>query len=508
MAATAQPSRSFIGVSRSRDIWRSIARSLRRTRSRFVTSPATPGTATGDNLDRVRLGRWHAPKTSLLALLIFSFVLRVWLIVQGGQYYWPDERRYRAAQTAAAEIVSGDVTAALNTLQTAEHFLFKVIALIPALAEQAVGANSRIPALFLALFSVASIGALWIIARRLGFTEREALLAAFLLACSSTWLYYSRHLLPYDVALALGLFALIVALRMPAIPRDSWLCGLLCSTSFLSYAGYWNLAAFVMLTRVMWQATTAQAISSRAWHIAGGFMAPILALLVVSAVTGGDMLGQFVSFSRTVTQGEFDEGWSLPFAFLWHAEHGLAALWLLAFALGLYGFVTRRNRSNLPLAAVLFVYGTLVIASVGFEVFVVYGRTARQLVPFLCLIAAEQLYRLTSTIPRARRVVAIASVLIALQAIFNLWTPFSQVFPSEFRERAQAIAAATGDEPVEFRFADHIYPLPLPDANGGARVLVREPHPLQFIPYQYEGYSPHERTILRTTDIAMRAVLR
>ncbi len=38
------------------------------------------------------------------------------------------------------------------------------------------------------------------------------------------------------------------------------------------------------------------------------------------------------------------------------------------------------------------------------------------------------------------------------------------------------------------------------------RVLFRTAHPLQFLPYQYEGYVPVERALLRSNDISIRLV--
>jgi hypothetical protein len=44
----------------------------------------------------------------------------------------------------------------------------------------------------------------------------------------------------------------------------------------------------------------------------------------------------------------------------------------------------------------------------------------------------------------------------------------------------------------------------LPPTEGV--VLLARPHPLQFLPYQYEGYTPAERAALRAIDIRMRLV--
>jgi hypothetical protein len=38
-------------------------------------------------------------------------------------------------------------------------------------------------------------------------------------------------------------------------------------------------------------------------------------------------------------------------------------------------------------------------------------------------------------------------------------------------------------------------------------VLRRAPHPLQFLPYQYEGYPPSQRSALRSADIEMKLLL-
>jgi hypothetical protein len=36
--------------------------------------------------------------------------------------------------------------------------------------------------------------------------------------------------------------------------------------------------------------------------------------------------------------------------------------------------------------------------------------------------------------------------------------------------------------------------------------VYEAPHPLTFLPYQYEGYTPEQRRVLRSTDISMRLI--
>ena len=54
--------------------------------------------------------------------------------------------------------------------------------------------------------------------------------------------------------------------------------------------------------------------------------------------------------------------------------------------------------------------------------------------------------------------------------------------------------------------AQYLFPArerkPTPEGN----VVYRTRHPLEFLPYQYEGYVAAERALLRETDIAIRLV--
>ena len=153
----------------------------------------------------------------------------------------------------------------------------------------------------------------------------------------------------------------------------------------------------------------------------------------------------------------------------------------------------------------MLVYLALVLSSVVLQVFVVYGRTARQLVPFLCMLAAHELYRRRLRVPRV--VVALLFAAAVVQVGFNLRIPLMQVFPEDFRHQALQASSTSGSE-LSFIYVDHIYPVPERAAAVPGAIILTAPHPLQFLPYQYEGYTPEERDVLRTTDIRMRAIAR
>jgi hypothetical protein len=377
------------------------------------------------------------------------------------------------------------------------------VALLPAAVERLAGEDVRIPALFLAAFSALNIWLLGRIAQRLGASARESILAAGLLALASSFFYYSRHLLPYDVAMTFGLLAIHVGVER-AGPTSSLLCGCVASCAFLTYTGSWMFALTAPLIHVIESPDRDHAIG-RAILAAVGWLAPIGALLGLNWAVGGNLVDNVIQFSGRVNEGTFDEGWRLPWAYLWHAEHMLLVVWLACAVWWVCRWRVAMQRPTVRIALVgLFaLYGALVVSSVWLEMFVVYGRLARQLVPFFCLASAAALGDMhrsrLRTMPMLMRAIVVA---VALQGIANLVVPLRQWFPEEF------LRSEPGVPGMVAVYTSHIYPVPEPVTLPKRYRVVREaPHPLQFLPYQYEGYTPAQRSALRATDIRMRLIV-
>ena len=103
-------------------------------------------------------------------------------------------------------------------------------------------------------------------------------------------------------------------------------------------------------------------------------------------------------------------------------------------------------------------------------------------------------------------------VLIVLQTAINFHRPFKLIFPADFMEtikkEKRAILSVFGDGKYTLLYAHHIYPeaewrIPV----GPCRLVLKSPHPLEYLPYQYEGHTPAQREKLRSTDISMRLVV-
>ena len=480
------------------------------------------------------------PRRALLALLALSLLLRVELVLGGGQRFFPDENRYLRCFILLRHIGSGDLGAATDyVLQTPDHTGFLAVGMLAALPQQAllgalgrvpdrpgVDATAWLPSLLFACASLLAIALVFGIARRAGAGEREALLASFLMACSTVMLVYSRHYFPYDAALALCLLALWLALAEGASLGRSLLVGLVAGAGFLTYNGYWLSAAAALVVHVLRKKDAREKLLCGAAAGLGLLALPALLTAIGVLRERGVFLRKMSRFSRLAsTQSDFSEGWSLPWAYLWHAEHGL----LLLFAAGALGVLClvvlrgpedERRRGLLFLAIAAGLYAAIVLFSTGLERIGAFGRQARQLVPPLCLASAAAAAPLLRT-SRFARAWPLFVAALGVQAGYNFTAPLTLRFPRQLTPGREARYGALGRDTTvhtdpspeetpqpDARFvllnARYLYPVYGPKPAPPGRELFRTRHPLEYRPFQYEGFLPVERALLRSSDVAIR----
>lgn len=498
------------------------------------------------------------PRRIFWLLIASSVALRIALVLNGGTGYWPDENRFFKAWFLFGALNDLDLDGMLEVIfQSPDHTGFTLTGVF-AVCFQAtwiwllgdlpdvtsIDASMWVSALPLSACSVASVALVHALARRTGASEAEALLAMLFAACANTLFYFARHLQPYDAALAWNLTALWIALSPRASNTRSLAAGLAAGLGFLTYNGYWLGAGLAGVVHVVVASSVADSLRRAAWFGAA-LIAPVVALTLLTWAAGETLF--FVSmanFSQLArTQADFAEGWSLPFAYLWHTEHALA----LVFALGLVGSLAllqrgsadERRRAAVWVGGAVFVYGSLVLFSVGFERIGVFGRQVRQLVPFLCLASAAAAAAAYQRWPVLARPAVAGPVLAAvvLQAGWNFAERLDQTFPAEFARRVREVhgdlptaVSLDGPNPRRPRFAgpvpfevgleelgpprprhlllnaQHLYPVSGTRTTPTGRVVARERHPLEWLPYQLEGYTPAERAILAAADLSMRVV--
>ena len=480
--------------------------------------------------------RWDVP-----VILAISLLLRWILILRGGQYYFSDEQRYETSRAVADLTLQGNFSQAASSLFTApEHVGFKIIGIIPAVLETLTRESLVLPALFFGIFSLLNLYLIYQISKRLDASSKEALYALLVSAASVSLLYFTRHLMPYDTAMTFGLLALYAALTKKPTAKSSLACGGSSFLCFITYNGYWPLAALAMLVHVL-----PNPMSLRGGHsptnqsqtrmdnfniwakiflrkgllTAAGFILPAILLFLAAKGAGVNLLTEYRTFATTVSQGSFAEGWSLPFEYFWHTEHILFIMMGVSSLYALVGSRSRNKSLKIVAASLVFIYLCLFIPSVIYHSFVVYGRLARQMIPFLAILSASGLERLEQDHPSAQRLVKIAFILIFIQAAWNYSISYNLSYPREFSQKAQALypdfdfsekrlafGAPTLCHNNGYIIENVKYFVTPPDINPPVQgeLLLSASHPDNFLPYQYEGYTYEERQTFRELDLQMR----
>ena len=451
------------------------------------------------------------------SLLGIAAVLRLILVLRGGQFFFPDESRYQAARDAVQSLLNGQWRGALTIpLQGGDHVGFKFLAMVPALVERWTQPGPVVPALVLAGMSVLTLALLVGIAGRMGATPAARLWVLLAGVTSSTLFYPARHLLPYDLSMALALLGAYVALGgRPDSRGRCWLAGVLAGAAFLVYFGYWLLAGVALLIGGLYPIRhLAEAWRRLLWIFLGGVSTLAVPLVVDRLWGGGRLVSDIRVFSGSITQGADFRGHFTPWEFLLRVE----ALWLLVAAGGAALIIraTSRARSErqpvwqregvMALAGVVAVALGFVVFATVLEQFVIYGRIARQLAPFLVLVIGFGLGHRV----RGRSAIGLAALLL-LNGIWTMGPALTLQFPAAFHARwAPAVEAANRDGSglTYQRFVNvtrYIFEAEELEAEP-RRTIAAEPHPYSYLPYLYEGFSPAERARRWRMDHRMRVV--
>jgi len=258
-----------------------------------------------------------------------------------------------------------------------------------------------------------------------------------------------------------------------------------------------------------------------------GFAAVPIAVMALQWVAGTPLLVTSMRrLAGTITDGYLPEGFVVPWAYLWHAEHALLLLWMWA---ALHVILDRgawapdrRRAAAVWLACAAFIYLALGAGSALVHAFVVMGRQSRQLIPFLCLASAAAIWRLIDTRRPSRWLLMAGAAALGASTLANFAAPLAQRFPRTFEAQIRAkygdvdrMLTVSGpstlpDDRTGRRWlltnTAHLYPPRAPRPVPRGPVAVRFPHPLSFLPYQYEGFDPLERQVLRNNDISMRLI--
>jgi hypothetical protein len=446
----------------------------------------------------------------LCCILLVSAILRVVIAVRGGQFFWTDESRYVTSRLALDDFIKGDFRAGMDALfSAADHQLFKVIGVIPAMIERPFGNPAWIPAAFFGSFSVLLIYLVWRLVRDLGGTELEALCSAFLISTSTAFFYYTRHVFPYDLALCFFVGSAIWGLRPGR--KMLFIAGMLSGLGFLCYNGYWLVGAIVMtLTVLARRRTPRDFVIDGALGLAG-LLLPIFVVILTGKVLGHDLIRSFLDFSKTTT-GDLGTAWYIVPKYFWYSEHCISLFWAVALMAAIKACLARRLDSwaLIPLAGLCLFYAGLVGLSDVFGHIAVYARHTRPFALFACILGGWLLSKMLEHGRYGKAAFGLTITAIAVQFALNIIVPIRQTFPPEFNVRARSVIQQDlATDPGLYRVYSDGWandPQQLAIERRPSTILYRRPHPLQFRPYALDGFNEELRGSFLTEDISMRVV--
>lgn len=473
----------------------------------------------------------------ILFLLLAGAAARVPLVLSGGRFFIADEGRYLHGMRLYHAVMHGEWAVARGALQHADNFGFifasalctagqHLLAFVSGQSEwvpswQSLQHTLYLGGILLALAPLVGGWFLYRLAQRFGASDGEAFCAALILSLSNTAFYFSRHLFPYDLSLAMALGAAMVAAG-PGGAGRSLTAGLIGGAAFHVYNGYWYLLPLIAAARLAGVGSPRERISGVVFTLVGEFLGVALPYAWGSWMFGPDFFRSATIYARSVVQGLYREGWSFPAEYFWASE-GIFGLLVVALPLaaGVRSKETIPPRVRALSAGIAGVYLLWVVVSVVAHVFVINARMTKPLVPLIALVGGWGL----SWCWQANRGVGVAAAAaIVAASLINLLPNYVLVFPREFEAAAigrvghpKRAASVSGtffaSSPVTVTAPDYLllnahYLFPVRGALSipEGEIVFSAEHPLAHRPYQFDGFTPRQRELLRTADIRMKLI--
>ncbi len=374
-------------------------------------------------------------KTWLVVLLALLAVYRFSLIGRG-HFAWRDEHCYLPAGRLVDALSAGDYRGAIGHLLKAglgvppARPAFVLVAVVAELLQRAVGALRGLDAQSPAYYDAASalnvivtlcltwlvyaIGCAWTKCHWYGLLAA----AVYSLLCNANvWI---RHLVPYNLSMLFGLWALWSLSAMAVSGAcPTWRVLLAGASTAMAYACYPGHYAFVLINGMV-------ALLCMRPRVRGACAFALSALAVVGAfeltarLIGGSYVADLRSLSATIGMGDRKEG----YIFIWHYlrdVEGIVGIVLMALFLAFALLVLWRRDARIPRPARVAILTALACymchASMGvvFSKMVFYGRLLMVYLPILVLCAVLALAHVgRGRAPGLRRtgigILAVASV--------------------------------------------------------------------------------------------------
>jgi hypothetical protein len=468
-----------------------------------VSMPRQPASFTILDTQNRRSGNMKSPKTTLAitCILILSASFRLYLINKGGWNFFPDEKRFMNAIDLVNRSVG--LSESLKNLFTygIEHKLFMFISALYIYLYNILSGSSFNPVYFFGIFSVINIYLVYKISANLGADGNESLASAFFMACASTNAYWSRHLVPYDISLCLGLCAILLATAQVS-RHNAVICGFLASCGFFTYYGSWMISSIgpLLFVYFTWKSKSPHVLA-KITLLTTGFLLPFLIMWSGVAYYSNNyhynMISDFIYFSKSINQGEFASGYAFPLRYFFAAEELLSVLWIIAISLTIYHLLTKKsatdnNRIYIYLLSLIYIYSLLTLFSTVLHRQVVYGRTARQMLPFISLLSGFAINHYF--INRKTSRLLISCVVILACSFYGLKQTASYLSDSEMVKTAYLMSKTFGPKDKIYIVKHNTFQLFKFDENlcSTPKLISTSASQNSFSPYMFDNGKSNE----------------
>jgi hypothetical protein len=473
----------------------------------------------------------------VVVVIVFLLAYRL-MLISSGHMFFLDENRFTAALQLVELRWKYPVEALSKFFEVDGRPGYILFSIIPAVMQKGVVmlglvlvGSPRvydISSFFNILYCLVIFIYLYIILRILVKDSRFAAMGVLLYGLLANSYVYIRHLLPYDLALALFMAALYLVVRGAGQKqfsrRDLFLSGILSGLAYSVYPGYFLFVGIIGGSLFF---GSKERNKNTVIHL-GAALLVLISWEVLAQMVGTSYYLNSVSITGAINMGNSSEALAFLPKYLIAAE-GYTGYILLMLVASYLLVVWKADRTIFKPIFILAVGGYLFYGVLGtiFHKLVFYGRIIHMFFPLMIIAGVMVLkkywpYRWGKiTLGLVFGVVVVSFIRVGIPYI-------SLDYPKDFfyrywaEEKAWRILRLNENEPPRELKADkhwgiginlrNLYPITLEkysftDMGEGMILVAEKPHPLNFTPYQFEGYSEEKRQLIVERDIQMQLYL-
>ena len=400
----------------------------------------------------MRLSEKYISKILLVAIILVTLA-KLSLMGEGFMTF-PDEVRYIPSGKVLESLAHFDIKeAAANLNETQGRPGETLVKMIPSAIQYATAeifgmetyesANSY--PLFLFNFAVYCLllVQLYRIAKLLLNNKILALFSILLYCCLINSYIYMRHTLPYDCSLLIMSYALLQVLKTTIYNTFSikkmLLLGFIAFFGYVVYPGYvllFGLVFIMLMINKLSKNNLLSRIKYGTFYVAGSIIC-LLLFEIIARIGNTSYIQDSITLSKTITQGNFEEGFNFLFKYLYYVEsvNGIIIIiGLVIFTVTLlYRLFSKKEITHIHRLFIVTATLFLLYASAGyfFHKMIWYGRLLHQFFFVLAFVTSYGFGYLALHIKYKKPLLGCAAGIVVTVFTINLIEFKSYAYPQD-----------------------------------------------------------------------------